>query len=213
MVKESKYAFLSDMLKVPVADLKKIKSIKVDVESPEYMLSSNVNPSPGFYFNETNTQIQIYLNDSIDVKRLTNALNDYIAGSSYFQKIKKNEELVIEMVNDNLEKQKLVLDSINKINLSKFQNPSGNIIFANDISGIKSNIYAIEERLINNKRELARIQTPVNFVNYPTLNKYTLKESLLLGLLKSFILLTVLFAAGYFWKKIRAAYKLFRDAE
>lgn len=213
MLDQKKYAQLSDLLKVPVEDLKKINSFKIFIEDPEYMLSSNVNPSPGFYFNETNTEIKIILNDSLDVNRLVDGLNNFVATSNYFKKIKKNEEIVIDRVNKTLEDQKVVLDSINRINLTKFISPNSNIIFANDISEIKRNIYSIEERLINNQREMVRIESPVNFINYPVLKRYSLQESLLKALFKSFILLTGFMIIGLFLKEISKAYRRFKETQ
>jgi hypothetical protein len=210
MIEQEKYTDLSNLLNVPVADLKKIKSIKVAMEEPDMMLSSNVNPSPTFFFNETNTQIKIGLKDSLDVNKLVDALNHFISGSNYFKKIRKNEQVIVDMVNKNLEDQKRVLDSINQINISKFINPSSNIIFANDISEIKRNIYSIEERLINNKRGLVRIDDPINLVNYPILKKYTLMESILLALLKSFILTVAGSFVWLVWSTLRHQYKLFK---
>lgn len=207
LIDQEKYNDLSNLLKVPVSDLKKINSFKVDMEEPDMMLSSNVNPSPTFYFNETNTEIRIVLNDSLDVNRLVDALNNFISGSNYFKKIRKNEQVIVDMVNKNLEDQKKVLDSINEINLSKFLNPGGNIIFANDISEIKRNMYSIEERLINNKRGLVRIEDPVNLVNYPILLKYTLQESVLVSLIKSLIL-TV--AGSFLWFVLNTLHRQYR---
>jgi hypothetical protein len=210
LIEQEKYTDLSGLLNVPVADLKKIKSFKVAMEEPDMMLSSNVNPSPTFFFNETNTEIKIGLKDSLDVNRLVDALNNFISGSNYFKKIRKNEKVIVDMVNKNLEDQKKVLDSINLINISKFINPGSNIIFANDISEIKRNIYSIEERLINNKRGLVRIEDPVNLVNYPILKKYTFVEAALLAMLKSLILTVAASLVWLVWNALRHHYRRFK---
>jgi hypothetical protein len=213
ILEQKRYALLSGLLQVSESDLKKIKSFKIIIEDPEYMLSSNVNPSPGFYFNETNTQIKILLSDSLDVNTLVDGLNHFITRSNYFQKIKKNEQVVIDMVNKNLEDQKVVLDSMNQINLTKFVSPNSNTMFANDISEIKRNIYSIEERLINNKRELVRIESPVNLINYPVLKRLTFQESILLAFLKSFIIMIAIPIIVFAWGGIHNAYKQFKETE
>jgi hypothetical protein len=213
MLDQKKYSLLSDLIRMPVDDLKKINSFKIIIEEPEYMLSSNVSPTPGFYFNETNTQIKITLKDSLDVNRLVDGLNNFVAGSNYFKKIKKSEEIVLERVNKTLEDQKIVLDSINQINLKKFISPNGSVIFANDLSEIKRNMYSIEERLINNNRELVRIESPVNLINYPVLKKYSFQESVGMAILKSFLVLSGLLIFGYCMKGIRKAYIRFRATQ
>jgi len=210
MLEQEKFTQLSGLLQVPVSDLKKIRSFKVDMEEPDMMLSSNVNPSPTFFFNETNTEIKIVLKDSLDVNRLVDALNNFISTSNYFKKIKKNEQVIVDMVNKNLEDQKKVLDSINQINMSKFVNPGGNIVFTNDISEIKRNIYSIEERLINNKRGLVRIQEPVNMENYPILKKYTFTESVFWSLIKSLIVTAFGALIWLIWNMLRIHYIRFK---
>jgi hypothetical protein len=144
---------------------------------------------------------------------LVDGLNHFITRSNYFQKIKKNEQVVIDMVNKNLEDQKVVLDSMNQINLTKFVSPNSNTMFANDISEIKRNIYSIEERLINNKRDLVRIESPVNLINYPVLKRLTFQESILLAFLKSFIIMIAIPIILFAWGGIHNAYKQFKETE
>jgi hypothetical protein len=210
LIEQDKHGELSALLNVSEADIRKIKSFKVTTEEPDMMLSSNVNPSASFFFNETNTEIKISLKDSLNVNGLVDALNRFLSGSNYFKKIRKNEQVIVDMVNKNLEDQKKVLDSINQINISKFINPSSNIIFANDISEIKRNIYSIEERLINNKRGLVRIEDPVNLVNYPVLTKYSFLEAMLFSLLKSFILAVAGWLIWFGWITLRHHYRRFK---
>jgi hypothetical protein len=211
LIDQKKFKVLSNMLMLPVDDLEKIVTLNTSAAESDMVLSSNVSSSPAFYFNETNTEIQIILKDSLNINKLVDALNNFISGSNYFNKFRKNEKLMIDMVNNNLEDQKNVLDSINKINISKFMNPSSNIIFANDISEIKRNIYSIEERLINNKRGLVRLEDPVNMINYPILKKDSLMASFFAALFKSFFPVILICLFWIAWNKISYHYKNYKQ--
>jgi hypothetical protein len=139
------------------------------------------------------------------------ALNDFIVSSNYFQKIKNNEIQNVLKLNQNLATQKMELDSINLLNMSKFIASSGNPVFFSDISEIKRNIYAIEERIINNNRGLELLEEPVNLVNYPILKKDKFVIRVLLALLKG-LMISVLFSILFYLfvkiKKEYAHYKL-----
>ena len=192
LVKQNDYQRVSQLLKLPIEDAKKITSFKVSIQEPELLTSSNTAQSPNFYFNETNTQITLTLSDTTNVNKLVDALNDFIVSSNYFQKIKNNEIQSVLKLNQNLEIQKMELDSINLLNMSKFITSSGNPVFFNDISEIKRNIYTIEERIINNKRSLERLEEPVNLVNYPILKKDKLVISVALSLIKGLLITAAL---------------------
>jgi hypothetical protein len=211
LIDQKKFKDLSNLLNLPVTDLKKIESLETSTAESDMVLSSNVSSSPAFYFNETNTEIQIILKDSLNVNQLVDALNNFISGSNYFKKFRKNEQLMMDMVNSKLEDQKNVLDSINKINISKFMNPSSNIIFANDISEIKRNIYTIEERLINNKRGLVRLEDPVNLINYPILKKDSFLTSFLGAFFKSFFPTLLILLVWLVWNKLSYHYSRYKQ--
>ena len=211
LVKQNDYQRVSQLLKLPMPDAKKITSFKVSMEEPELLTSSNTSQSPDFYFNETNTQITLTLSDTTNVNKLVDALNDFIVSSNYFQKIKNNEIQNVLKLNQNLATQKMELDSINLLNMSKFIASSGNPVFFSDISEIKRNIYAIEERIINNNRGLELLEEPVNLVNYPILKKDKFVIRVLLALLKG-LMISVLFSILFYLfvkiKKEYAHYKL-----
>ena len=211
LVKQNDYQMVANLLKLPLADAKKITSFKVSMEEPELLTSSNTTQSPNFYFNETNTQIKLTLSDTTNVNKLVDALNDFIVSSNYFQKIKNNEIQGVVKLNKNLATQKMELDSINLLNMKKFITSAGTPIFFNDISEIKRNIYTIEERIINNNRGIERLEEPVNLVNYPILKKDKLPIRIVFGLLKGLIV-SLIFSFFYFFIiKIRKEYILYRQ--
>jgi hypothetical protein len=217
LIEQNKYKELSNLLNVPITDLKKVVSLKTSPAESDIVLSSNLSSSPGlddpaeFYFNETNTEIRFVFNDTLNVNQLVDALNNFISGSSYFKKFRKNERLMMDMLNRSLEDQKNVLDSINKINISKFMNPSSDIIFANDISEIKRNIYFIEERLIKNNRLLVRFEDPINLINYPILKKDSFLLSFSRALLKSFFLTISIWLVWFIWHKLSYQYRRYKQ--
>jgi hypothetical protein len=206
LVKQNDYQRVSQLLKLPIDDAKKITSFKVSMEEPELLTSSNTSQSPDFYFNETNTQITLTLSDTTNVNKLVDALNDFLVSSNYFQKIKNNEIQNVLKLNQNLATQKMELDSINLLNMSKFITSSGNPVFFSDISEIKRNIYAIEERIINNNRGLERLEEPVNLVNYPILKKDKLVIRVLLALLKGMMISVFSSILFYLFVKIKKEY-------
>lgn len=210
LVKQNDYKRIAQFLKLPIADAKKITSFKVSIEEPELLTSSNTTQEPNFYFNETNTQITLTLSDTTNVNKLVDALNDFIVSSNYFQKIKTNEIQSVLRINQNLTTQKMELDSINFINMKKFITSSGNPVFFNDISGIKRNIYAIEERIINNNKGLERLEEPVNLVNYPILKKDKLVFRILTALLKGFLISIFISTLFYVYVKIKKEYALYK---
>jgi hypothetical protein len=180
------------------------------VEDPEYLLSAGGELGPNYYYNETNTQVKIGLKDSLNVKDLVDHINAFIVHSNFFNKVKYNETAMVSLINKNLELQKTDLDSMNKLNLNKFTSPGSNIIYANDISEIKRNIYSIDEKLIRNQRGIIRLDDPINLINYPILVQPSLIEAILMAAIKSLLLLiplSIVLFVSRFWKKARAAFK------
>lgn len=202
---------LSDMLGMPVNEVKKIKSIWISVEDPEYLMSAGGELGPNYYFNETNTQITISLKDSTDVNRLVDRINNYILNSIFFQKVKLNEKITVSLMNSSLLTQKTELDSMNRLNLNKFLNNAGNIIYANDISEIKRNIYTIDEKLIKNNRGILRLEDPINLLNYPLLQKKKISELIFFSGLKSLMFLLPVFFLYFFTLRFRSAFLAFKQ--
>jgi hypothetical protein len=210
LINQGKYAQLAEMINIPVHDAKKITSLKIVVEDPEYLVSAGGDLGPNYYFNETNTQITIDLKDSINVRNLVDQINQFVINSNYFNKVKDNEKSMVGLMNSSLEAQKNELDSMNKINLNKFINSSSNIIYANDISEIKRNVYGIEEKLIKNNRGVIRLNDPINLLNYPILAKKSGVESVLLALLKSLVIVLLLYFLYFFISGTRSAFAKYK---
>ena len=206
LINQGKYIKLADILKMPLKEVKKIKSLKIAVEDPEYLISAGGDLGPNYYFNETNTQITVGLQDSIDIRKLVDGINQYVIYSNYFNKIKDNEKAMVALMNASLEAQKNELDVMNKINLNKFLNSSSNIIYANDISEIKRNVYGIDEKLIRNSRGIIRLNDPINLLNYPVLSKRSLAEAGFFAGLKSLIIVLSLFFLYFSITRIRKAF-------
>jgi hypothetical protein len=205
------YKRFSAMIGMPVNEVKKIKSIWISVEDPEYLMSAGGELGPNYYFNETNTQITISLKDSTDVNRLVDRINNYILNSIFFQKVKLNEKVTVSLMNSSLEAQKTELDSMNRLNLNKFINNAGNIIYASDISEIKRNIYTIDEKLIKNNRGIIRLEDPINLLNYPITHKKKISELIFFSGLKSLMFLLPVFFLYFFTLRFRRAFLAYKQ--
>lgn len=211
MLQQKQINRLSSLLNLPVNEVKKIIGFSVDVEEPSASLQTSNNFKADFHFNETNTTLQITLTDTIHSSSLVHSFNHFISSSNYFQKIKKNELVSIEKINQNLESEKKELDSINQINLKKFIQSNGNVVLLNDLSQIKLNMYVIEERLINNKRGIDRIEEPINLISHPIIKKQSFLIQLLLAFAKGLAVAGLLFSiySLFAWlRKTFAAFKL-----
>jgi len=211
LIKQNKYIQVANILKIPKKEAKKIASLKIIVEDPEFLTSFGGGVGLNYYFNETNTQISIELKDSINVINLVNSINLFITDSYYFNKIKGNEKIMVSLMNKNLEIQKKELDSMNKINLSKFMNTNSNIIYANDITEIKRNVYGIDEKLIKNNRGIVLLNEPINLLNYPILTKSTFLQVLLLASLQSLIIVLPMFLLYFFIIRTRRAFREYKS--
>jgi hypothetical protein len=194
LIQLKQYDRLSILLNLPLDEAKKIISFSVEVEEPSASLQTSNNFKADFHFNETNTAIQITLTDTIHSTTLVNTLNQFISSSNYFQKIKRNELVSIEKINQNLELEKKELDSLNGINLNKFMKSNGNVVLLNELSQIKQNMYIIQERLINNKRGVDRIEEPINLINHPIRRKQSMLSQILYAIGKGLLVTGLLFA-------------------
>lgn len=201
---------LSGLLNLPVEEVKKIKDFKLSIEEPSASLLTNNDIKPNFQFNETNTTIQITLTDTTNNELLVPAFNQFISASNYFKKIKKNELISMEKINERLEAEKKELDSINQINLQKFTQSSGSLLLLNDLSQIKQNIYLIEERLINNKRGMSMLEDPVNIISHPIVIRQSVLMQILIAAGKGIAITAVLFFILFIYKKTKKAYHSFK---
>jgi len=202
---------LSGLLNLPIEEVKKIKDFKLSVEEPSASLLTNNDIKPNFQFNETNTNIKITLTDTTNNELLVPAFNQFISASNYFKKIKKNELISMEKINESLEAEKKELDSINQINLQKFTQSSGSLLLLNDLSQIKQNIYMIEERLINNKRGMTMLEDPVNVISHPIILRQNIWMQILIAAGKGIAITAFLFFVLFIYKKIKAAYRSFKS--
>jgi hypothetical protein len=201
---------LAALLHLPEKDIKKILGFKITVDEPFQNLQLN-NSKPDFHFNETNTSIKITLSDSSNAFQLVNALNNFVSSSNYFQKIKKNELLSIEKINENLQMEKRELDSIHEINLRKFSQSNGNLIMLNDLSQIKQNTYLIQERLISNFRGVDRLEDPINVISHPIVQPQSLFMIVLVSFAKGFAVITSIFIVFIVYRKAKKSYRLFKN--
>jgi len=194
LIQLKQYDRLSILLNLPLDEAKKIISFSVEVEEPSASLQTSNNFKADFHFNETNSAIKITLTDTIHSTTLVNTLNQFISSSNYFQKIKRNELVSIEKINQNLELEKKELDSLNQINMNKFMQSNGNVVLLNDLSQIKQNMYIIQERLINNKRGVDRIEEPINLISHPITRKQSVLSQILYAFGKGLLVTGLLFA-------------------
>jgi hypothetical protein len=186
---------LAELLNLPVEEVKNLKDFKITIEEPSASLLNYNDIKPNFHFNETNAIIQITLTDTTNNALLVPAFNQFISSSNYFKKIRKNELISMEKINERLEAEKKELDSINQINLRKFTQSSGSLLLLNDLSQIKQNIYLIEERLINNRRGMIMIEEPVNIISHPIVYKQSILAQILIAAGKGFAIAGALFLA------------------
>jgi hypothetical protein len=210
MISLKQYQSLSALLNLPVEEVKKINDFEIEIEEPSASLISNNDIKPAFHFNETNTTIKISLSDTTNSASLVPALNQFISGSNYFKKIKKNELITIQKINQQLEFEKKELDSINQINIRKFTQSTGNLLLLNDLSQIKQNIYNIEERLINNNRGLIMLEDPINIISHPIVYKQSFIIKLLIATAKGFAVAGLVFLLLSAAKWIRTTYNGFK---
>jgi hypothetical protein len=209
MIQYRQYSQLASLLKLPQEKIKDIAGFSLTVEEPFQNLQLS-NVKPDFHFNETNTSVKITLIDSGNAHELVDALNHFIASSNYFLKIKKNELISMQKINDNLEKEKKDLDSIHTINLQKFSKSNGNLILMNDLSQIKQNTYIIQERLINNRRGIERIEEPINLISHPIIQPQSTLMLMLIATAKGAAITTLGFLLLLIYKKTRNAYRSFK---
>jgi hypothetical protein len=200
------YDRLASLLELPLSEIKKIANFSVEVEEPVLSMQNYNNLRPDFHFNETNTLIQLSVTDTTNLTQIINSLTHFISTSNYFQKIKRNELASMEKINANLELEKKEMDSLNKINLQKFMQAGGSIILLSNLADIKKRSYEIEERLINNRRGLIRIENPVNLINYPIVKNASWIRNIVFS--GGFGLIITLACFGFFWIiiKIRKVY-------
>lgn len=210
MISLKQYQTLSALLNLPVEEIMKIKDFKIEVDEPSAALISNNDFRPDFHFNETNTTFKILMSDTTNSASIVPALNNFLTGSNYFKKIKKNELITIEKINQQLEIEKKELDSINQINLRKFTQSTGSMLLMNDLSQIKQNIYNIEERLINNKRGLIMLEDPVNIISHPIVYKQSIIMNFLVAAIKALALVSLVFLVLSTAKWIRRTYTEFK---
>jgi len=212
LIAQQQYETAARLLNTQTDQVKKIIGITVEVEDPDIAFQGNSNLKPDFYFNETNTTIRLTLTDTLQSDQLVASLNQFLATSSYFNKIKRNEIIATEKINESLEQQKKQLDSLHEINLRKFMTSGGSVVMLNDLSEIKKNIYLIEERLLNNKRGLLRIEEPINLINHPVIKKQTISVQILISLAKGLAITGSAFLLLFCISWFRKRYEEFKTA-